>query len=113
MRRPVRTSLVLFRSRWYVLGILIALAGLGPAVGALALALNSLMQPAICHHIDAKSTSRFRLPHRLQGPRRARRIQRIEARRLVEQQREQLPRPVLLATSFGDHACVVEEVRVT
>jgi putative exporter of polyketide antibiotics len=36
MRRPVRTSLALFRSRWYVLGILIALAGLGPAVGALA-----------------------------------------------------------------------------
>jgi hypothetical protein len=39
MRRPVRTSLALFRSRWYVLGILIALAGLGacrrrPGAGA-------------------------------------------------------------------------------
>jgi hypothetical protein len=106
MRRPVRTSLVLFRSRWYVLGILIALAGLGACTSA-------PWQSASSHHIDAKSTSRFRLPHRPQGSLRPRRIQRIEARRVVEQQREQLPRPVLLATSFGDHACVVEEVRVT
>jgi hypothetical protein len=47
MRRPVRTSLSLFRSRWYVLGILIAMAGWGLHVGALALAPISLVQSVI------------------------------------------------------------------
>ncbi|MGH2954021.1 MAG: hypothetical protein ACRDK9_08380 [Solirubrobacterales bacterium] len=47
MRRPVRTSLALFRSRWYVLGILIAMAGWGLHVGALALAPISLVQSVI------------------------------------------------------------------
>ena len=47
MRRPVRTSLALFRSRWYVLGIVIAMAGWGLHVGALALAPISLVQSMI------------------------------------------------------------------
>jgi hypothetical protein len=47
LRRPVRTSLALFRSRWYTLGILIAMAGWGFHVGALALAPISLVQSVI------------------------------------------------------------------
>jgi hypothetical protein len=47
MRRPVRTSLALFRSRWYVLGIVIAMGGWGLHVGALALAPISLVQSVI------------------------------------------------------------------
>jgi hypothetical protein len=47
LRRPVRTSLTLFRSHWYVLGILIALGGWGLHVGALALAPISLVQSVI------------------------------------------------------------------
>ena len=47
LRRPVRTSLALFRSRWYTLGILIAFAGWGLHVGALALAPISLVQSVI------------------------------------------------------------------
>jgi hypothetical protein len=47
MRRPVRTSLALFRSRWYTLGILVAMAGWGLHVGALALAPISLVQSVI------------------------------------------------------------------
>jgi hypothetical protein len=47
LRRPVRTSLALFRSRWYVLGIVIAFAGWGLHVGALALAPISLVQSVI------------------------------------------------------------------
>jgi len=47
MRRPLRTSLALFRSRWYVLGILIAIAGWVFHVGALALAPISLVQSVI------------------------------------------------------------------
>jgi hypothetical protein len=47
MRRPVRTSLALFRSRWYTLGILVATAGWGLHVGALALAPISLVQSVI------------------------------------------------------------------
>src|ERR687898_1165575 len=46
-RRPVRTSLGLFRSRWYALGILIAFSGWGLHVGALALAPISLVQATI------------------------------------------------------------------
>ena len=33
MRRPIRTSLALFRSRWYVLGIVIATGSWGLHVG--------------------------------------------------------------------------------
>src|SRR5918999_4473232 len=47
MRRPVRTSLALFRSRWYVLGIVVAMVGWGFHVGALALAPISLVQAVI------------------------------------------------------------------
>ena len=46
-RRPVWSSLVLFRSRAYTLGILIAMAGWGFHVGALALAPISLVQATI------------------------------------------------------------------
>lgn len=46
-RRPVWSSLVLFRSRWYVLGVIIAMAGWGLHVGALALAPISLVQATI------------------------------------------------------------------
>ena len=47
LRRPVRTSLALFRSRWYTLGIVIAMAGWGLHVGALSLAPISLVQSVI------------------------------------------------------------------
>src|SRR6476620_11689499 len=47
LRRPVRTSLALFRSRWYVVGIVIATASWGLHVGALALAPISLVQSVI------------------------------------------------------------------
>jgi hypothetical protein len=47
MRRPVRTSLALFRSPWYTLGIVVAMAGWGLHVGALALAPISLVQSVI------------------------------------------------------------------
>jgi drug/metabolite transporter (DMT)-like permease len=46
-RRPVRSSLALFESRWYVLGILIALGSWGFHVTALALAPISLVQSVI------------------------------------------------------------------
>lgn len=46
-RRPVWSSLMLFRSRWYTLGVLIAMAGWGLHVGALALAPISLVQATI------------------------------------------------------------------
>src|SRR3712207_4174392 len=46
-RRPVRTSLALFRSRWYTLGILVATASWGFHVAALALAPISLVQSVI------------------------------------------------------------------
>jgi hypothetical protein len=46
-RRPVRSSLALFRSRWYVLGILIATASWGLHVAALSLAPISLVQSVI------------------------------------------------------------------
>jgi hypothetical protein len=47
MRRPVRTSLRLFRSPWYVLGIGVAFAGWGFHVAALALAPISLVKSVI------------------------------------------------------------------
>jgi len=46
-RRPVRSSLALFRSRWYLLGITVALGSWGMHVGALALAPISLVQSVI------------------------------------------------------------------
>jgi drug/metabolite transporter (DMT)-like permease len=46
-RRPVRTSLALFRSRWYTIGILVATASWGLHVSALALAPISLVQSVI------------------------------------------------------------------
>lgn len=47
MEAPVRSSLTLFRSRWYVLGIAIAMGGWGLHVGALALAPISIVQATI------------------------------------------------------------------
>src|ERR687893_1652399 len=47
MRRPVATSLALFRSRWYTIGILLATAGWGLHVAALSLAPISLVQSVI------------------------------------------------------------------
>ncbi|MBA2504923.1 MAG: hypothetical protein H0V29_03150 [Thermoleophilaceae bacterium] len=46
-RRPVRTSLALFRSKWYVLGIVIATGSWALHVTALALAPISLVQSVI------------------------------------------------------------------
>src|ERR687893_1587094 len=46
-RRPVRTSLALFRSRWYTIGIIVATASWGFHVAALALAPISLVQSVI------------------------------------------------------------------
>ena len=46
-RRPFRSSLALFRSHWYVLGIVVALASWGFHVAALSLAPISLVQSVI------------------------------------------------------------------
>jgi len=46
-RRPLWSSLMLFRNRWYTLGVVIAVAGWGTHVGALALAPISLVQATI------------------------------------------------------------------
>jgi multidrug transporter EmrE-like cation transporter len=46
-RRPVRTSLALFRSRWYTLGIVVATGSWGLHVAALSLAPISLVQSVI------------------------------------------------------------------
>ena len=46
-RRPVRSSLALFRSKWYVLGIVVALGSWGFHVAGLALAPISLVQSVI------------------------------------------------------------------
>ncbi len=46
-RRPVRTSLALFGSRWYVIGILVAIGSWGFHVAALAFAPISLAQAVI------------------------------------------------------------------
>ena len=46
-RRPVRTSLALFTSRWYVIGMLVAIGSWGFHVAALALAPISLVQAVI------------------------------------------------------------------
>src|SRR5687768_5219 len=47
MRRPVRTSLALFRNPWYTLGIVIATGSWGFHVAALSLAPISLVQSVI------------------------------------------------------------------
>src|SRR5215217_5823017 len=47
LRRPIRTSLALFRSGWYVLGLVIAMGSWGLHVGALSLAPISLVQSVI------------------------------------------------------------------
>ena len=47
MRRPLSTSFALFRNPWYTLGIVVAMAGWGLHVGALALAPISLVQATI------------------------------------------------------------------
>src|SRR5918995_4363503 len=46
-KRPLWSSLVLFRSRWYALGVLIAMAGWGFHAAALSLAPISLVQATI------------------------------------------------------------------
>ena len=46
-QRPVRTSLALFRNRWYVIGILVAIGSWGFHVAALALAPISIVQAVI------------------------------------------------------------------
>ncbi|CAN5597921.1 hypothetical protein BH20ACT19_BH20ACT19_12120 [soil metagenome] len=47
LSRPVASSLTLFRSKWYLIGILVAMGGWGLHVGALALAPISLVQSVI------------------------------------------------------------------
>src|ERR687887_2404132 len=47
LRRPIRTSLALFRSGWYVLGMVVATGSWGLHVGALSLAPISLVQSII------------------------------------------------------------------
>ncbi|MGI8845452.1 MAG: DMT family transporter [Thermoleophilaceae bacterium] len=47
LRRPISSSLALFKSRWYLLGIAIALGSWGLHVGALALAPISIVQTVI------------------------------------------------------------------
>ena len=47
LRRPVSSSLALFRSRWYLLGLAVAMGSWGLHVGALALAPISLVQTVI------------------------------------------------------------------
>src|SRR5919204_584231 len=46
-RRPVRSSLVLFRSPWYTLGIMVAMGSWGLHAAALSLAPISLVQSVI------------------------------------------------------------------
>src|SRR3954471_23859959 len=47
LRNPVRSSLALFRSRWYTIGIIVATGSWGLHVAALALAPISLVQSTI------------------------------------------------------------------
>jgi hypothetical protein len=47
LRNPVRSSLALFRSRWYTIGIIVATASWGLHVAALALAPISIVQSVI------------------------------------------------------------------
>jgi hypothetical protein len=61
MRRPIRTSLALFRNPWYTLGIVVATAGWGLHVGALALAPISLVQATIAGGLVLLTVSADRL----------------------------------------------------
>src|ERR671916_2189555 len=61
VRRPVRSSLALFRSRWYTLGILIATASWGLHVAALSLAPISLVQSVIAGGLVLLTVSADRL----------------------------------------------------
>lgn len=61
MRAPIRTSLALFRSRWYLLGILIAQIGWGLHVAALALAPISIVQATIAGGLVLLTVSADRL----------------------------------------------------
>jgi len=61
LRRPVRTSLALFRSGWYVLGVVIATGSWGLHVGALALAPISLVQSVIAGGLVLLTVSADRL----------------------------------------------------
>src|SRR4051812_39150968 len=61
MRKPVRTSLALFRSRAYTLGILIATASWGLHVAALSLAPISLVQSVIAGGLVLLTVSADRL----------------------------------------------------
>src|SRR5919205_2892303 len=47
LKRPISTSLALFRSRWYTIGIIVATASWGLHVAALALAPISIVQSVI------------------------------------------------------------------
>src|SRR5439155_25551296 len=47
LKEPVRSSLALFRSRWYTIGIIVATASWGLHVAALSLAPISLVQSVI------------------------------------------------------------------
>src|ERR687894_554128 len=60
-RRPVRSSLVLFRNPWYTLGIVIATASWGFHVAALSLAPISLVQSVIAGGLVLLTVSADRL----------------------------------------------------
>ena len=61
LRRPIRTSLALFRSQWYVLGIVIATASWGLHVAALSLAPISLVQSVIAGGLVLLTVTAHRL----------------------------------------------------
>ena len=61
LRRPVRTSAALFASRWYLLGIAVALGSWGLHVAALALAPISLVQAVIAGGLVFLTVSADRL----------------------------------------------------
>ncbi len=60
-RRPVRTSLALFRSRWYTIGIVVATVSWGLHVSALALAPISLVQSVIAGGLVLLTVVAYRL----------------------------------------------------
>jgi hypothetical protein len=61
LRRPIRTSLALFRSHWYVLGIVIATGSWGLHVAALSLAPISLVQSVIAGGLVLLTVTAHRL----------------------------------------------------
>ena len=60
-RRPVRTTVRLLRSKWYLLGVIIALTGWGFHVAALSLAPISLVQSVIAGGLVMLTVSADRL----------------------------------------------------